>query len=476
MISKIKKIFKDCIVNKCLIDIEQNFKIIAAVSGGADSVCMLLLLKDLFGADKVICAHFNHKIRGEEADRDELFTKSLAAKIGVQFECAEADVPAYAKSEGIGLEAAARKLRYDFLNLTATKYTGEIFIAVAHNKSDKVETILHNISRGTSIEGLKGISYKRKNIIRPLLDLSRKEIEFVCKYYNVMPVFDSTNADNKYKRNLIRNDVIPFLSDAFGDDFSEHILKLSESASADSLFLQKVTLEAFEKCCSVINKPFYKIAINRSLFNVLDDAIKNRLIRLALTKVCDDKKNCVFPEYTGIYSDMILRVCSFVNGNNSGKFIEIGSGVCCVSAYSNFYFSHKSVMTPKAAFDSKIEISEVARTDFMLDIHEFSTMEYFDGDMLEKLFGCDFIDKIKIIRGDVSDFSFSPFGMLGHKNVRKYLIDNRIGTFERAFIEFVVMDNCILWIPGVGRSNIAPIDKNTTRVIIIKHISETEET
>ena len=86
MISKIKKIFKDCIVNKCLIDIEQNFKIIAAVSGGADSVCMLLLLKDLFGADKVICAHFNHKIRGEEADRDELFTKSLAAKIGVQFE------------------------------------------------------------------------------------------------------------------------------------------------------------------------------------------------------------------------------------------------------------------------------------------------------------------------------------------------------------------------------------------------------
>ena len=81
-------------------------------------------------------------------------------------------------------------------------------------------------------------------------------------------------------------------------------------------------------------------------------------------------------------------------------------------------------MTPKAAFDSKIEISEVARTDFMLDIHEFSTMEYFDGDMLEKLFGCDFIDKIKIIRGDVRDFSFSPFGMLGHKNVRKYLIDN----------------------------------------------------
>ena len=154
----------------------------------------------------------------------------------------------------------------------------------------------------------------------------------------------------------------------------------------------------------------------------------------------------------------------------------IQGGVCCVSAYSNFYFSHKSVMTPKAAFDSKIEISEVARTDFMLDIHEFSTMEYFDGDMLEKLFGCDFIDKIKIIRGDVSDFSFSPFGMSGHKNVRKYLIDNRIGTFERAFIEFVVMDNCILWIPGVGRSNIAPIDKNTTRVIIIKHISETEET
>lgn len=475
MISDIKKIFKDCIINKCLVNEKQNFKIIAAVSGGADSVCMLLLLKDLFGAEKIICAHFNHKIRGEEADHDELFTRDLAEKIGVQFKSAEADVPSYAKSEGIGLEAAARKLRYDFLNLTAKQFDGEVFIAVAHNKSDKVETIIHNISRGTSIDGLKGIEYKRNNIIRPLLDLSRNEIEFVCNYFNVKPVFDATNADNKYKRNLIRNDVIPYLTNAFGNDFSDHILKLSESASADSLFLHKVTLEAFEKCCSIENKPFPKIVINRNCFMGLDKAIQNRLIRFVLSRVRDDCKNFVFPEYTGIYSDMILRVCYFVNGNNSGKFIEIGSGVYCVSAYSNFYFSHKSVMTPKSTLDSKVEISEVARTDFMLDIHEFSTTEYFDGDELEKLFGSDFVDRIKIIRGDIGDFSFYPFGMSGHKPVRKFLIDSKIGTFERAFVEFVVVDNCILWIPEVRRSNVAPIDKNTTRVIIVKYISDAEE-
>ena len=470
MISENKKRFLECLTKKCKVQITPDLKIIAGVSGGADSVCMILLLKEVFNSESVICCHFNHKIRGENAERDAKFTKSLAKKLGIKFKLAEADVPLYAKENGFGLEEAARKLRYEFFEKVSAKYSNAL-IAVAHNKNDKTETILHNISRGTSIDGLKGIEYRRGKIIRPLLDFSKDEIISICEEYDVEHIFDETNSDVKYKRNMIRNNVIPYLKGTFGNDFENHILALSESAALDSEFLQKVTAETYNKICSEQNKPFFKIELDCFEFLKLDTAIQNRLIRFVLSKVRGFDGNLVFPEYTGIYSDMILRVRNSIETLSAGKFIEVGSGVLCVKASENIYFSHKSIIYPNKELASRIEISQkVIEKGSKFKSLENEAVEYFDADVLSGFYGNDFISKIKLIRKDNVEYDFCPFGMKGRKTLRKFLIDCKIGTFERAFTELVTIGENILWIPKIRRSNIAPIDKNTSRVIIIRYI------
>lgn len=470
MISENKKKFFECLINKCKVKITPDLKIIAAVSGGADSVCMLLLLKEIFNSDSIICCHFNHKIRGENAERDAKFTQDLAEKLGIRFELGEADVPLYARQNGMGLEEAARKVRYKFFDSVAQKYKN-VLIAVAHNKNDKVETILHNISRGTSIDGLKGIEYRRLNIIRPLLDFSKDEIVSVCKDYDIVPIFDETNTDVKYKRNMIRNNVIPFLKNTFGDDFENHILSLSESALIDSEFLQKITAEEYKKCCVIQNKPFQKIVLDVSLFLKLDISIQNRLIRLILSQVRNKQGSLIFPEYTGIYSDMILRIRTSIETLNIGKFIEVGLGVLCIKASNSVYFSHKSVIYPEKELTSTIEIEEnYIEKESICTSKVLENVECFDADILEKRYGNNFLKGIKLVKNDNTERDFYPFGMKGHKSLRKFLIDSKIGTFERDFAELIMIDEDILWIPGIRRSNIAPIDKNTSRVIIIRYI------
>ena len=461
--------FKNCLFNKCNIDINSSDKIILAVSGGADSVCMLILFSELFDSKRLVCAHFNHKIRLNDAESDAKFTKLLSDSLNVKFEYSEENIPDYAKVNGFGLEEAARICRYRFLKNLAKKYGENTLISVAHNKNDRVETILHNISRGSSIDGLKGIEYRKGNIIRPLLDLSRIEIEEICKSKNIKPVYDITNSDNNYKRNKIRNVILPFLNSAFGDDFTEHIIKLSDSAVADSNYLSKKTCEAYVKCCKEESHPFDKIILDKNLFFQLDESIRNRLLRLILSKVCDINKKNIFPEYTGIYSDMILRVNSFLSNCDAGKYTEIGSGVVCVSSYGNCYFTHKSFFDVNY-IKGRIDIETKSVDAFVKDRNVLS--EVFDFDKLEKVYGKDFLSDIKVNKYSKGDVLFSPFGMKGHKTLRKFLIDNKIGTFERAFVEYVSIGADILWIPGIRRSNIAPIDKNTSRVIIIKYVSD----
>ena len=436
MISKIKKIFKDCIVNKCLIDIEQNFKIIAAVSGGADSVCMLLLLKDLFGADKVICAHFNHKIRGEEADRDELFTKSLAAKIGVQFECAEADVPAYAKSEGIGLEAAARKLRYDFLNLTATKYTGEIFIAVAHNKSDKVETILMNIIRGCSLRGYAGIEYKNGSVIRPLLDISKSEILTFCQENNIEYCVDSTNEDTEYTRNRIRHILLPKLKET-NPSFEESLLRQSEIFTCEDEFLN---IEA--------DKFPVDDGIDLSKFSSLHKAIARRVIYKYIGNIKGSRNDI---SYTDI--ENALSICT---SGKTGSRCHISGSLEGVVSYGKFFIREKM---KDLSFEYEISLGET------IEIKEAGVkiMLTSTGGNFKISAG----DKV-VIRSRRDGDVFYPVGMNGSKKVKDYLIDKKIPADKRMKIPILTVNEKIASIVGMRNDRRFFCPEGTCNLIIEK--------
>jgi tRNA(Ile)-lysidine synthase len=183
-------------------------KILCAVSGGADSMCLLHMLISQ-GRD-VIVAHFDHGIRGAESLRDADFVADWCRERGIICVVGHGDVPGYAKANSLGTEEAARALRYEFLQRTAGEY-GCDYIATAHNADDNVETVLFNLTRGTGALGLRGIPRQRDNFIRPMLDYSRAEIEEYLKANGIDHVEDSTNLSDDYSRNLIRHHVTPML-------------------------------------------------------------------------------------------------------------------------------------------------------------------------------------------------------------------------------------------------------------------------
>ncbi len=192
--------------------LKQGDRVIVALSGGADSVCLLdilVSLKELLGID-IFAAHFNHCIRGEEADRDEAFVTDICDKLAISLFLGREDVPAEAAQTGESVELCARRLRYAFLERGAASINGAK-IATAHHMGDNAETVLWNLARGSGIDGLSGIPVKRGEIIRPLLCVTREEIEAYCADRGLRYVTDSTNLSDGYTRNRLRHQVVPVL-------------------------------------------------------------------------------------------------------------------------------------------------------------------------------------------------------------------------------------------------------------------------
>ncbi len=209
-------------------------KVLCACSGGADSTALLHLLCHTEGVT-VVCAHFNHQLRGAESDRDEAWVRALCEKLGVPCVCESADVAGYAAAKRMGLEEAARTLRYAFLERTAAE-RGCDRIATAHHAEDNAETILWNLVRGSGARGLSGIPPVRGRIIRPMLNVTRPQIEAYLRENGLSCVFDSSNRADDNPRNRIRHHVLPLLL-AENPSAMEHISAAAESLRTDDAYL-----------------------------------------------------------------------------------------------------------------------------------------------------------------------------------------------------------------------------------------------
>lgn len=264
--------------------IQSGDKIILAVSGGPDSIFMLDILKKIKEKlnFEIIVAHVNHKIR-EEADSDEEYVKNYCKKNQIECYTKRIDVIKYANNKKIGTEEAGREVRYDFFEELLIK-TKANKIAVAHNKNDKVETIIMNLLRGTGTLGLKGIEPIRDNkYIRPIIEINRDSIEKYCEENNLNPRIDKTNFENTYTRNKIRNIVIPYIQKEFNPNIIEGISRLSEIATEEDYFINNVTKEKYQEM--LINCREEEIVLNLKIFNAQDKVIKKRLVLYTITKL-----------------------------------------------------------------------------------------------------------------------------------------------------------------------------------------------
>ena len=218
--------------------------IVCALSGGADSVCLTLALKELSSeyGFKLKAIHVNHLLRGAESDRDEQFCRDLCEREDIPLTVFRADAAVFSKEHKMSLESGARKLRYNFFD----EVCGEnAKIATAHTLSDSAETVIFNLSRGTGLKGLCGIPPVRDKMIRPLIYCKREEILSYLSERGQGFVTDSTNLSDDYSRNKIRHNVIPVLEE-LNSGFLESIKRLTESLSEDERFLSELAAEHYD--------------------------------------------------------------------------------------------------------------------------------------------------------------------------------------------------------------------------------------
>ncbi len=220
-------------------------KILVGLSGGADSVSLVLCLCALSGkyGFSVLCAHVNHMIRGSEADRDEEFAKALCERLGIEFYSTRIDVPYLSRERKKGLEEAARDVRYEYFESFIRDSKAD-FIATAHTASDNAETVIMNMTRGCGLSGLCGIPMRRGNIIRPLLYASRSDIEDYLSVCGESYVTDSTNLEDDCSRNIIRHRIIPELC-AVNPAFTEAVSNMTRLAKRENSFLESLAEKSF---------------------------------------------------------------------------------------------------------------------------------------------------------------------------------------------------------------------------------------
>ncbi|MBR5517784.1 MAG: tRNA lysidine(34) synthetase TilS [Clostridia bacterium] len=264
--------------------IQKGQTVIAAVSGGYDSLCMLNVLCNLRRLREfdVCVAHLNHMLR-DEAEGDEEFVVKEAQRLGIKAYTKRVDVSKYAEENKISFETAGRVLRYGFFEEISEKYESTV-IATAHNANDSAESMLMHLMRGSGLTGLVGIRPKNENIIRPLIEADRKDIEKYCDKNGLVPRHDCTNDSDDYHRNDIRHNILAPMLERCS---LASLCRTMNVLSGEEEFLENYTVEIVSKCIRIkddakaINiKDFNKLPVairRRVLKNVIDDSAENQL-------------------------------------------------------------------------------------------------------------------------------------------------------------------------------------------------------
>ena len=419
--------------------LERGDFVVAGVSGGADSMLLLSFLlevKDFFEL-RLLVANVEHGIRGEESVADSAFVESFCRERGIEYHCLRINAPELARQAGEGVEEYSRKRRYEFFSSFKSDK-----IATAHNLSDNVETVLFRLCRGTSLGGCKGIPAVRDNIIRPLIELSSKEIRSECESRGIPYVVDSTNADNAYSRNYIRNVVIPDF-EKLNPSFENAAERFIKSANEDNDYLNKAAIDCAADC-------FKNGGLDTKMLKGFHIAVRKRAIVLFVQRVC------------GITLDeMHLEgVCALLD--KTGRF-QIKDKL--------FAYSEKGILR----FDEDFEEKEIK---YSLQTRVVETAELLLGQDYD--LAVDF-DKIKgdlTVRQRAEGDKITVSGRNCTKSLKKYFNELGVPQRKRKNVPVIadeegIVGLCVFALGERVCSERVRIDENTKNVLLIK-ITEDE--
>ncbi len=421
-------------------------KVLVGLSGGADSVCLLLSLleiKDEYEL-QISAIHLNHQLRGKESDSDELFCIGLCERLGVPLITQKLDVAAYSDKTGKSTEEAARDLRYAAFR--EHSHGGKI--ATAHSLSDTAETILLNLTRGTALKGLCGIPPVRDNIIRPLISSSREEIESYLKEKSQSFVIDKTNLSEDYTRNKIRLGIMPKFKE-INPNLLGSIQKTVQSLTADNNYLDIVTQKVYNDC---------KIkgdSLDACLLAAEHTAVRRRCIAMFL------KKNGL--------SQSFDKIISIENILGSGGKINIEKNVYIAVKMGILSIVEDSPKYPDV--QTEIQLGDNLFFDKNVNIQLLPYEQFNHDQIVNKKFAINIADYDKIqgkvvLRNRRSGDKIQLINRNFESSVKK-LFNAQIPLGERSRLAFLADEAGVIFIEGFGISDRVKPDDRTERALII---------
>ena len=490
MIDKVYRYMKSCHM------IPPGRRILVAVSGGADSMCLLEVLRVLQERAelKIRVLHVHHGLR-ESAEDDLQYVAEYCKEAGIPFQAVRVDAAGYAAANGLSVEEAARHLRYEALEKAAKEWDqqpdhSECRIAVAHHIEDQSETVLFNLVRGSRLTGLRGMLPVNGRIIRPLLCCSREEIESYLMEHGITWREDETNEDVRYSRNLIRKQVMPLLL-TINKGAREHIMRAAEEAAEAESYLAGETQRALERCCaqgryskqaksgvetadnkqaksgveSSDNKQAEEIVIR--IPSLLEEPLllQRRVVYAAIAEASGRKK-----DLQDVHVQAVLELCR-KQGNGE---LDVAGGVHVTKVYGLLYLS-PGTGTKVIQSEAKAGLPDDPFTHLPTEPEEYTCRVFdFDGDMdavprkqYTKWLDYDKIGELPIFRtrraGD--RITLDEYGR--SKSIARYMIDRKVPAQLR---ERIVMPTCgseILWVPGGRISAAYMVSTDTNRILEI---------
>ncbi len=422
-------------------------RVIVALSGGADSVALLYCLLALLDEYEIelVAAHVNHGLRGADAESDEAFVRSLCKKLGVPIYVLRADVSALAKERGIGLEECGRQVRYDYFRSIDPDAT----VATAHNLNDRVETVIFNLTRGSSLSGLCSIPAVRGNIIRPLIDCSRAEIEAFCARNSFSYVTDKTNGDVAYSRNRIRLNVIPELK-KINPSLEQSVRRCVESLNDDNDLLDSLAKELVSSAKS-------DDGYNAKTLLTAHRALKNRAVAV------------IIKENVGISADnaTVLAVSDLLETGgqiqiSGGSFVRVRRGIIdfpIFGADSDWQFDLNEGLNSCDACNIGLSIININETN-CLQTHRNGVVKYsIDYD---KVVGSLVVRNRR--EGDAVKLSGHPFT----KNLRKMFNEKGIAPEKRNGIAVVCDGDGVVAVENFGVCDRCKVTDKTRKILCIE--------
>ena len=438
-----------------------------AVSGGVDSMVLLHVLYTLSRRSGfyVYALHFEHGIRAEESVGDMHFVEEQCEKMHIPFYSGSADVPVIAAQTGENLEAAARRLRYEFFE-ERKKALGLSKVAIAHHKDDFAETFLLNLVRGSGMAGLTTMKYQRTpGIIRPMLDISRKDIESYAGEHGIPFRVDSTNAALKYTRNYIRSEILPRMA-MLNPEVSSAIMRASEILGEEDVALFEYAKSEYHK---LSRREEGQIVVDLVSFNALPKAIRRRVVRMALLE---------FTTLQDVEKQSVDRVLDLAASARTGKGYSLEGRFFAYVSYRTLIITDKLITIERnGAFSVQEGVLEpwpgefflmqpVAKESLPRKFPSSSSMvQYVDAAAMEGA----------VLRTRKAGDYLTPFGMEGTKKLKDWMIDEKIPREMRGSMPILARGNEVIWIVGHMLSDHAKVRRDSKKICKISYTYNTGE-